>query len=509
MLSKTASVALVGTEGRLVELEVHIGNGIPVFRIVGLPATSVREAEQRVTAALEAIGERWPKRKIVANLAPAGLRKEGTHFDLAFAIGVLAANGNLPLQRTSELVSFGELAFDGSVRPVPGCLAAALACADSSAGVLICPAANAAEAAAVSGLEVVPVSTLRECLEYVRGGWTPPVAPPPKSSPGKSIEDLSEVRGQEQAKRALEVAAAGGHDLLLKGSPGSGKTMIARRLPGILPAMTPEETLAVTRIHSVAGLLMDGSGLVTERPFRSPHHSISLAGLVGGGIGLARPGEVSLASHGVLFMDELALYRSDLLDALRGPTEDGIVQISRSGGALTFPSRFSLIAAANPCPCGFRDDSFKPCKCSDTRIRAYDARISGPILDRLDMQVTMKRLSREQLLDAPEGESSWMVRERVEAARRMQRERYDDRAATNASVTKHAIDSHVDISGPAKAMIGDAIDRVGLSGRGVTRVKRVARTVADLRGADTIEESDIAEALSLRLIDVRSEEEAA
>ena len=508
MLSKTRSVALVGTEGRLVELEVHIGDGIPVFRIVGLPATSVREAEQRVTAALDAAGAKWPKRKIVANLAPAGLRKEGTNFDLALAFGVLGANGELPLDRISELVSFGELAFDGTVRPVPGCLAAALACVDSSAEVFICPAANAAEAAAVSGLQVVPVVTLKECLEFVRGRWTPPKLPPSRPPHAPRVEDLSEVRGQQQAKRALEVAAAGGHNLLLKGSPGSGKTMLARRLPGILPAMTPEETLEVTRIHSVAGLLLDGSGLVMNRPFRSPHHSISLAGLVGGGIGLARPGEVSLASHGVLFMDELALYRADLLDALRGPIEDGLVQIARSGGALTFPSRFSLIAAANPCPCGFRDDPFKPCSCSDTRVRSYDARISGPILDRFDMQVSTRRLSREQLLDAPDGEPSDVVCRRVEAARQIQRDRYDDSAATNASVSKRAIDSSVELSGSALAMVGDAIDRVGLSGRGVTRVKRVARTIADLRGGAPIEESDVAEALALRLIDMRSEEAA-
>lgn len=501
MFAKTQSIALVGTEAHLVDVEVHVHEtGVPTFQIVGLPAKSVREAEQRTRSALLSLEQEWPKRRVVANLAPGALRKEGTHFDLSLALGILVSKGEVTQPALDGWIVIGELALDGEVRRVPGTLAAAIACRQKGRKGIVCPAGNAAEALTVGGIEIVPVRSLEECVRWARGEWTPPpVEADPRPLRG-ATDDMLEVRGQAIAKQALEIAAAGGHNLLLAGPPGSGKTMLARRLPGILPPMSPDESLEVTRVHSVAGLVPEGSSLLRERPFRTPHHNVSLAGMVGGGSGLARPGEASLAHLGVLFLDEVALFRPQVLDALRGPLEEGVVRIARSGGAIAYPCRLSLIAAMNPCPCGYKDDRRRACRCSHRRIESYNARLSGPLLDRFDLRVTMTRLTRKELLGQPEGESSSVIRARVRSARALQEERYGP-GLTNATAGRELLDEALRLGPAARDALGDAIEALSLTGRGMVRVLRVARTIADLAHDDAVDESHVAQALLFRMDD--------
>lgn len=500
-LAKSESVALVGAEARLVHVEVDVGEGLPGFRIVGLPNASVREAEQRVRSALISCDETISKKRTTANLAPGDLRKDGTHFDLGLALGWAAADGKIEL-RSETLegwVCMGELALDGTLAQVPGVLAAAIAARRAGRRGIVCPLENAAEAALVEDVQVIGVETLRQAIDFFKGQWSPGPVPAFVPAPHRTAPDLRAVRGQPYAKRALEVAAAGGHNLLLVGSPGAGKTMLAQCMPGILPQMSFDESLDVTTIHSVAGMLTSGSALVTERPFRAPHHNISLAGLVGGGVGLPRPGELSLAHHGTLFLDEISLFKRHLLESLRGPLEDGIVRIARSGATVEFPCSFSLIAAMNPCPCGFLGDTRKQCRCNEVQIQSYTGKLSGPLLDRMDLQATMARLSARELLGQPEGETSAAVRDRVVRARELQTQRYGDSRITNASVDRRVLDRHVTLGPSARLLLGHAIEQDSLSGRGLDRVMRVARTIADLESEASVGDGHIAQALGLRL----------
>ena len=498
LLAKIFSAALVGTEGCLVEVEVNSTSGVPGFTVVGLAARSITEAEQRIRSALATASQEWPRVKLIANLAPAALRKEGTHFDLPLALGVLTARERIDGDWLQSALVMGELALDGRVRPVRGVLAAAMEARRAGLDRVVCPKANACEAALVEGLEIVGVSSLSECLAVVRGETEPPpVERPPAQEPPPRPE-LQEVRGQRSGKWAVEIAAAGGHNLLLSGPPGSGKTMLASRLPGLLPEMSQPEALEVTRIYSVAGLLPEGAGLITARPFRAPHHHISAAGLVGGGSGMARPGEVSLAHRGVLFLDELPLFPSAVLNTLRAPLEGGRIRIARSAASVLYPCRFTLVGAMNPCPCGYQGDARRACRCSDHQREVYQGRVSGPLLDRFDLQVSVRRVSKSRLLGPPEGPTTAEVARRVAAAREIQAERYGE-GVTNACAPHKTVEKCLNLDSKARSFAGWAIDHVGLSGMGLDRLFRVARTVADLEGGGPVTEEHLRQALGLRI----------
>ncbi len=510
MIAIVKSTVLQGLDGQIVEVEVDVSKGLPSFDIVGLPDTSVREAKDRVRAAIKNSGLEFPVRRITVNLAPADLKKEGPIYDLPIAIGILTATEQLLPERSGMFVYLGELSLNGALRSIAGALPNVLAVRDSSLCEVVVPSENAGEAALVEGVNVYPASSLAELAEFLRGERDiPPYKPDLNELLNRDNYDLdfADVKGQQAAKRSMEVAAAGGHNLLMVGSPGSGKTMLARRLPGILPDLTFQESIEVTKIYSLAGLLKPGMPLVVRRPFRTPHHTASTVGLVGGGR-TPRPGEISLAHYGVLFLDEMPEFQKDALEALRQPLEDGTVTISRASASLTYPARLMLVGALNPCSCGYHGDSARECTCTPHQVQRYFSRLSGPLLDRIDICIEVPRLPYEDISSGEKPESSASIKERVEAARARQIARFGAEAGNNSSAPScnarmgsKEVRRYCKLSKAARELIKEAFLRLSLSARSYDRILKVSRTIADLDCSDIIEDFHVAEAVQYRSLD--------
>jgi len=512
MIANVITGAIIGIEGYKIAVEVDICSTIPGFTIVGLPDMAVSEAKERIRSAIKNSGFDFPSRKIIINLAPADIKKEGSGFDLPMAVGVLAANGDVEFDALENVGFLGELSLDGSLRSVNGVLPIVLGLKKAGINKIVVPKKNAKEAALVDGVEVYPVSDLQEVYKFLNPPAISEFAIKPftinvkemleKTAHEEVPFDFKDVKGQEKAKRALEIAAAGGHNILMSGSPGSGKTLLAKCFAGILPPLEFSEAMELTKIYSVSGLLEKDQPLVTKRPFRSPHHSASYAGIIGGGTS-PKPGEISLAHRGVLFMDEVVEFPRQVLEVLRQPLEDGVVTISRASISVKYPADFTLLAAMNPCPCGYFGDKLKECTCSDFQAKRYWARLSGPILDRIDLQIEVSRLSEEELLNKNNtAESSQEIRTRVIKARTLQVNRYrDDGIVSNSQLSPKLMKKYCSLDHNGENLLRMAINKFNLSGRAYDRILKLSRTIADLKESENIEQSHIAEAIQYRNFD--------